>query len=103
MLDRGFNDLEALNLNDLINIPDSLPTISADAVRVPIKLSKKTFIKRKNDKIDLYVNLPSYITKDIKSGDKIGSLTVESGNRKEEIDIIATCDIKIKKNTRRFF
>ena len=103
LLDNGFNNLEAVDLNTLITIPESLPSISADYARLALKVEKETLIKRKDEKIDCHLNLPTYIAKDIKTGDKIGCITVKIGERLENVDIIASCDLKIKKITRSFF
>ena len=103
LLDYGFDNLEAINLKTLIQIPESIPSISSDSARLSIELKEDTLVKNKNEPIDSYIDLPSYIAKDIRVGEKVGTLTVKIGNRVETVDIIASCDLKIKKNTRRFF
>lgn len=103
LLNYGFDSLEAINLNNLVTIPQTLPSISADFSRLSIKLKNDTIVKQKNETIECYIDLPSYIVNDISTGDKVGSVTVRIGNHLENVDIIATCDLKIKKNSRRFF
>lgn len=103
LLNNGFDNLESVDIRTLITVPESLPSISSDYARLDIKLQKDKLIKKKNENIDCYLDLPAYITKDIHEGDKIGTLTVKTDDRLESIDIIASCDLKIKKNTRPFF
>ena len=103
MLNYGFEKLESVDLNTLISIPKSLPTISSDSAHVKIELQKNTIVKFKEEPITCLLDLPNYIAKDVNTGDKIGVLTVRIGERIETVDIIASCDVKIKKNTRRFF
>ena len=103
LLNHGFDNLEAVNLDTLVKIPESLPSISSDSARLSIKLESNTIVKQKNEAVDYYIDLPSYIAKDIKKGEKIGSLKVKIGDRLENVDIIAACDLRIKKTTRRFF
>ena len=103
LLNHGFDSLEAINLNTLVTIPESLPSISADFSRLTVKLKNDTIVKHKNETIECYLDIPSYIAKDTSEGEKVGTLTVKIGDRLENVDIIASCDLKIKKNTRRFF
>ena len=103
MLEYGFENLESIDLNTLVTIPDSIPTISADYSRVPIKLSKHSLVKAKGETVSYSVNLPSYIATDVKAGDKIGAVCVTIQDRTETVDIIASSDVTIKKATRRFF
>ena len=102
MLNYGFKSLESVDLSKLISIPDSIPSVSSDGARVSIALAKSNIVKSANDSLYYSVDLPSYIATDVKIGDKIGEVTVRIGDREETIDIIAICDVKIKKNTRRF-
>ena len=103
LLNSGFEKLEAVNLNDEILLPDSLPSISTDGARLSIKLMSDSIVKTKEDEISYSIDLPNYIAADVNAGDKIGVLTVNIGERTEKIDIIADCDLKIKKTSRRFF
>ena len=103
LLNHGFDTLENIDLKTLVKLPDSLPSVSADSARLSIKLKTDTIVKYKNEPISCYMDLPSYIAKDIHAGENVGSLTVKVGERIEKVDIIASCDLKIKKNTRRFF
>ena len=102
MLDRGFQSLERINLEEAIPLPESITTISADGAEVPIGLSTDSLIKYTDENVDYYISLPSYITGDVRQGDKIGEVTVTVGSREETIHIIALRDVKIKKTTRRF-
>lgn len=103
MLEHGFENLESIDLGTLVQLPDSIPTISADYARVPIKLSKKNIIKAKDETVTYTVDLPSYITTGVKAGDKVGAVRVTIQDRTETVDIIASYDVTIKKTTRRFF
>lgn len=103
MLNYGFDNLESIDLSSTVDIPNSLPTISADYKRVNIKLSKNTIVKTKDETVSFSYDLPSYIATDIKSGDKVGTITVKIGDRAEKIDVLASNDVTIKRNTRRFF
>ena len=103
MLNYGFDNLESIELRTAVAIPDSIPTISADYKRVNIQLSKNTIVKTKDETVSFSYDLPSYIATDIKSGDKVGSITVKIGDREEMVDVIAVNDVTIKRNTRRFF
>lgn len=103
LLDHGFDNLESVTLADVIHIPDSLPTISQDYSRLEITLGKSSLVKYKDESLEYTVNLPTYIAKSIKAGEKIGDVTLKMGNRTEIIDIIAEKSLEIKKNTRRFF
>ena len=66
LLDYGFDNLEAINLKTLIQIPESIPSISSDSARLSIELKEDTLVKNKNEPIDSYIDLPSYIAKDIR-------------------------------------
>lgn len=102
MLDYGFARLEKIDLKEIISLPDEIPTVSSDASKVSIRLSKDSIIKLTTEEIEYTIDLPYYIATDIKSGDKIGQITLKIGNREEQIDILADCDVKIKRNKRRF-
>jgi D-alanyl-D-alanine carboxypeptidase/D-alanyl-D-alanine carboxypeptidase (penicillin-binding protein 5/6) len=102
MLDYGFESLESIEISHLVSIPPSLPTVSADGARVCIDFEKNNIVKSKKESIHYSVDLPSYIATDVKIGDKIGKIALRIGEREETIDIIASCDVKIKKITRRF-
>lgn len=103
MLEYGFNTLETVNLNTLVTLPDSIPTISADYQRVKIALSRGTIIKMKDETLAFSLDLPSYICTDVKSGDKVGALHVAINGRYETVDIIASDDVTIKRTSKRFF
>ena len=103
MLNYGFDNLEAVDISDLTELPEDLPTVSADGARVAIKPREDTLVKYKNEDIKFSLDLPPYISKDLKSGDKIGEIIINVGDREKTIDIIATNGVKIKKNTKRFF
>lgn len=103
MLNYGFLNMESVDLNSAVNIPTTLPTVSNDGVRLSLKLFKTTAVKLKDENVSFYLDLPSYIVNDTKAGDKVGTLSIKFDNRTETVDIIAANDVKIKKNTRRFF
>ena len=102
MLNYGFEKLESVNLNDIVMLPDNLPTVSSDGARINIKLSKNLVVKTEKEEIKYTVDLPSYITHDVKSGDKIGELTIKVGAREEKIDIIAENSVKVKNTVKPF-
>jgi len=102
MLDYGFTKLESVKLNKLIKLPNTIPTISSDGASVNIKLDEDRIVKFVDDKIDYTIDLPLYITKDVKRGEKLGEVTIIVNDREDKIDIVATNDVKIKKTTRRF-
>ncbi len=102
MLDYGFTRLESVNLDELVKIPSTIPTVSSDGVSVGIEIKTKGIVKFTNDEIDYNIDLPLYIARDIKRGDKVGEVTIKVNDREEKIDIVATNDVKIKKTTRRF-
>ena len=102
MLDYGFESLMCVDLNELVTLPEFIPTVSKDGAKVKIKLSQSKLTKLVNDDIDYSIDLPYYIAKDVKQGDKIGEVTITIEDRIEKIDIIATNDVKIKQTTRRF-
>ena len=101
-LNYGFENLECVDLNDKINLPYDIPTISKDGARVKLALSKESMVKRIDETLEYSIDLPYYIATDVCIGDKIGELRLLIGSREEKIDIIADCDVKIKKNTGRF-
>ena len=103
MLDYGFESLENVSLSTFVSIPNTLPTVSSDGARLAIGTAKEYVVKAKDEAFSYYLDLPSYIAKDIKAGEKIGTLTLKLGDRSELIDIIALHDLKIKKINRRFF
>ena len=103
LLDYGFEKLESVNLNDIVILPDNLPTVSSDGAKINIKLNKNLIVKTEKEEIKYTVDLPSYITHDVKSGDKIGELTIKAGDREEKIDIIAENSVKIKNTVKPFF
>ena len=103
MLDYGFEKLECVDLNDIIKLPDNLPTVSSDGAKLSIKLNKNLVVKNKTEKIKYIVDIPSYIARDVKSGDKIGELKIMIDKREENIDIIADNSVKIKNTAKRFF
>ena len=103
MLNYGFNSLESIDASTLTTLPDSIPTISADYARVNIKFSRNTLVKAKHEAVSCRLQLPTYIASDVKAGEKVGTLSVKIGKRTEEIDIIATNDVTIKKNKRHLF
>ena len=102
MLDNGFSKLESVNLDEIVNIPDSIPTVSSDGVRVNVEIKTNNIVKLIDEEIDYSVDLPTYIARDIKHGDKLGEVTLRIDGREEKIDVIATNDVKIRKPTRRF-
>ena len=102
MLDYGFNRLESVNLYEAVSLPESIPTVSSDYARLPISLSKVSIVKFKDERVRYYLNIPQYIATDVKSGDKIGYLTITYGDRQETVDVIAKTNLKIKKNSRLF-
>ena len=102
MLNYGFSQLERVELEEEIKIPTDIPTVSSNGARVKLALSKEHTVKYKNEEIKYKIDLPSYITKDVKIGDRIGEVTLMIGDREENIDIIADCDVKITKNKGRF-
>ena len=102
MLDHGFDQLEQVDLLSTVHIPDTIPTVSSDGVTLGLALSKTTIIKFKSDDLSYNIDIPRYIASDVKSGDKIGQLTLKIGENTETIDIIATNDVKIKRTSRRF-
>ena len=102
MLDYGFSCLERIDLNEVISLPDDIPTVSSDGARVSIRLRKDIVVKSTDEEIEYTVDLPYYISTDLKSGDKVGQITLKIGSREEQIDILADCDVKIKRNKRRF-
>ena len=102
MLDYGFTKLESVKLKKLIKLPNTIPTISSDGASVNIKLDEDRIVKFVDDKIDYTIDLPLYITKDVKRGEKLGEVTIIVNDREDKIDIVATNDVKIKKTTRRF-
>ena len=102
LLSHGFNQLEAIDINSTITLPDSLPTISKDGARLSIKLENESLIKQKDETLTYSIDLPSYITTDIERGTKIGEVKLKIGERNETINIISDCNLKIKKTSRRF-
>ena len=103
LLDYGFKNLESVDLNTIITLPDNIPTISSDGSKIEIKLAKNNMVKSVDDEINYTVNLPSYVVNDVKSGDKLGEVMIKVGEHEEKIDIIAKNDVKIKNIKRRFF
>jgi D-alanyl-D-alanine carboxypeptidase/D-alanyl-D-alanine carboxypeptidase (penicillin-binding protein 5/6) len=103
MLDYGFDNLESINIRTLVDIPESIPTISKDYARIDIKPSKNNVVKAKGEVASCYIDLPSYIARDVTPGEAVGSITVKIAERTEVIDIIAPTGISIKNNTRRLF
>lgn len=103
LLNYGFDSLESVDLNTLVKIPDTLPSISSDYARLGIKIKNDSIVKHRNEDVECYIDLPTYMAKDVKAGEKVGILTIKIGNRFEYVDIVATGDLKIKKTTRRFF
>ena len=103
MLNYGFKNLKSIDLNDIITLPDTIPTVSSDGVTVNIKLRKNLIVKAENEEIRYKVDLPSYIARDVKAGDKIGELKVIIDEREEKIDIIAENSVKIKNTVKPFF
>ena len=103
LLNHGFKSLESIDISSLIEMPDSLPTVSCDYERLPIELSRKTLIKFADENPEFNLDLPLYITSDVYAGQKIGELNVRFKNRTETIDIIASRDVEIKKLKKRFF
>ena len=103
LLNHGFKSLESIDISSLIEMPDSLPTVSCDYERLPIELSRKTLIKFADENPEFNLDLPLYITSDVYAGQKIGELNVRLKNRTETIDIIASRDVEIKKLKKRFF
>lgn len=101
MLDCGFEKLESVDLNELIDIPDHIPTISSDYAQIKLVPSKGRIIKYKTEKITYSLDIPGYYAKDVRIGDKVGSLTLHLGDRVEVIDILAGNSVKIKKTARR--
>ena len=102
MLDYGFNELECVDLSSLIDLPDELPTVSSDGATVKIGFAKSSAVKFVSDKIDCTLDLPYYIASDVNVGDKVGELTLRYRGYEETIDIVAQCDVKIKRTKRRF-
>ena len=102
LLDFGFKKLERVFLNDFVDLPDYIPTVSEDGSKVNIKLQSDTVIKLKEENPNYILDLPTYISKDIKKGDKIGRLIINICGKDKEIDIISTNDVKIKGPKRRF-
>ncbi len=102
MLDYGFEQLERIDIDTVLTIPDSLPTISADGARVKIAPATESIVKRIDETVDCSLDLPTYIAKDVKRGDKLGKVTLKIGEREETVDIIAENDVNIQKTARRF-
>ena len=102
MLDYGFENLVKIYIKDEIELPDEIPTVSSDGAVVKLRLAKESIVRSVTDNIEYAIDLPSYVASDVKVGDKIGSLRVKLGEYEEVIDIVAACDVKIKRNTRRF-
>lgn len=102
MLNYGFENLVRVYIKDEIELPLEIPTVSSDGATVKLSLSKDSIVKSVTDDIEYTIDLPSYVATDVKNGDKIGSLKVKHGEYEEVIDIVAACDVKIKRNTRRF-
>lgn len=102
MLDYGFDKLECVNFSKTLTLPEYIPTVSNDGAVVKIGLTKDSIVKYATDTIDYSIDLPSYIATDVRKGDKIGELTIRLGEHEEKIDIVAECDVKIKRTTRRF-
>ena len=103
LMNYGFDKMEAVNLYDAVSLPDVLPTISSDGAQLSIKLSKSTVVKFKNEEIKCYLNVPQYIVNDVEIDQKIGYISVNVGDRLEIIDVLAAQNLKINKNTNRFF
>ena len=102
MMNLGFESLESVNISELIDIPESIPTVSSDGAALNIGLSKDSIVKYVEENITLSLDLPNYIATDTRIGDKIGNVTVKLQDREEKIDIVALSDVKIKKTTRCF-
>lgn len=102
MLDYGFDNLESIDITQLTHLPKNLPTVSDDGISVPIIPKTDKVVKRKDESISYYVDLPNYITHNVNSGDKIGKIIIKTEDREETIDIVANSDIKIRKTQRRF-
>ena len=103
MLDYGFDELVAIDIDGLIDIPADIPTVSEDGARLSIRLDTQKLVKHKNEKISYKIDLPQYIANDTKCGDKIGELQIQINDRVTTVDIVASCDVKIKKISKRFF
>ena len=102
MLNHGFDELEQVNLLNIITIPESIATLSTDGATVPIGLASDSIVKRLDENIEYYIDLPSYIAYDVRKDDRLGEVKLTVGNRTKTINIIALSDVKIKKATRRF-
>lgn len=103
MLEYGFDSLESIDITSLVTLPDSIPAISVDYARVKITLSKRNLVKTKEETVSCSLDLPPYITTDVKAGDRIGAVHVAVNGRQETVDIIASNDVSIKRIKRRFF
>ena len=102
MLEYGFSKLERINLDEIISLPYTIPTVSSDADKVTIEFKTNNIVKFTDEEIDYSIDLPTYVARDIKRGDKLGEVTLKIGGREEKIDVVATNDVKIKKITRSF-
>ena len=103
MLDYGYTRLERIDLDSLVKLPASIPTVSSDGASVTVTLAKSSIIKPTSEEINYKINLPYYIVKDTHTGDKIGEISITWGEHEEKIDIVAACDVTIKRTPRDFF
>lgn len=102
MLNYGFDILETVKIDSIVDMPNTIPTISKDHPTIPIELRQNEIVKYKDEQMECSIDLPQYIAKNIKAGEKIGTLTVKLNDRTELIDIISKIDVTIKNSKRRF-
>ena len=103
MLDYGFDKLETIPISEVTGLPKYLPTVSVDGAKVEIALAKEKIVKKIDEEYTCSIDLPSYVTKDVKLGAKLGKITFHFKDRDETVDIIAKTDVKIKQEERHFF
>ncbi len=105
LLDYGFSILESIDIASFSKIPNSLPVINGNKEHIKIGVSEidKKSVKNINQELSvLDIKIPAYLTQDVKTGDKIGQITISIGGVKKEIDILALEDCKIKKSNKLF-
>lgn len=106
LLDHGFSVLESVDILSIANLPSTLPVVSGnkERVKIGVKPNEQNVVKYRHDeKIKLDIQLTPYITKNLKIGDIVGKIILETESGNREIEIISLEDVKIKKTKFPFF
>lgn len=99
LLDFGFSQLEFVNAVTAKDCELELPVVNSPKDSILVRPSGDFgFVAHRGAKTELIYDLPKYLIAPIKSGDKVGKITVKAdGVTVGEIDIIATSDVEKNK------